>query len=97
MMTDAEQQELKEQNAELLREKAAADAKLREHILTSLDFLTKEVHAIRISMSEMPQVRANQQSQADRIRSLEDRWIIIVAAWVITIIGFILYVKWKLP
>lgn len=96
-MTETEQQELKEQNAELLREKSAADAKLREHILTSLDFLTKEVHAIRISMSEMPQVRANQQSQADRIRSLEDRWIIIVATWVVTVIGIVFYVKWKLP
>lgn len=97
MTPEDEAAELKLANAALLKEKADAVARWHEEVRASLKAMTSEIAAIKLNTNELPQIRANQQSQADRLRSLEDRWIIIVATWLITVIGSVLYVKWKIP
>lgn len=99
-MTEIEQavvDDLKKKTALLLEEKAAREEKLIEKIISKLESIEKEVHIVRSSTTELPQIRANQESQGTRIRTLEDRWIIIVAVWIMTTVGFAFYLKWKLP
>lgn len=96
-MTPEEEAELKRANAALLKEKADAVAQWHAEVRASLKTMTAEIAAIKMNTNELPQIRANQESHAIRIRSLEDRWIIIVATWIMTVVGFVLYIKYKLP
>lgn len=105
-MTDTELAELdamKKQTALLLEEKAKREEEkakreeqLIEKIIAKLESIERELQIVRSSTTELPQLRANQESQAVRIRTLEDRWIIVVAMWIITVLGFVAYIKWRL-
>lgn len=97
MTPEEEAAELKLANAVLLKEKADAVARWHEEVRASLKTLASEIATVKLNTNELPQIRANQESHSTRIRSLEDRWIIIVAVWVMTVLGFILYVHWRLP
>lgn len=99
-MTEAELSDFtdaKKQNAELLREKAEHEAKLREQIIEKLDSLTKEVHQIRLSTNQMPQLVANQESLGQRVRVIEDFKIKAVFSMIIAMIllGAVNFAFWK--
>lgn len=99
-MNEAEQADMadvKKQNAELLREKAEHEAKLREQIIEKLDSLTKDVHLIRLSTNQMPQIIANQDSLGQRVRAIEDFKIKAVFTMILAFImmGAINFAFWK--
>jgi len=99
-MNEAEQAdmvEMKKQNAELLREKAEHEAKLREQIIEKLDSLTKDVHLIRLSTNQMPQIIANQDALGQRVRVIEDFKIKAVFSMIIAVIlmGGANFAFWK--
>lgn len=99
-MNEAEQAdmvEVRKQNAELLREKAEHEAKLRDQIIEKLDSLTKDVHLIRMSTNQLPQIMANQDTLGQRIRVIEDFKIKAVFTMVISMIllGGINFAFWK--
>lgn len=97
-MNEAEQAdmvEVRKQNAELLREKAEHEAKLRDQIIEKLDHLTKDVHSIRESTLHLPQIMANQDALGQRIRVIEDfkikatfTMIIRMMLWGAAVFGF---------
>lgn len=72
MLTEAEQQQLKEDNAALLREKADAVAAWHKEVRDTLKKLTDEIATIKGNTSELPQLRANLESLQTRVRVLED-------------------------
>lgn len=74
-MTEAEQQEkveMKKKMEALLQEKAEREDRLRDLIIEKLDSLTKEVHTIRLSTNELPQLRADLRELEKRIKVIED-------------------------
>jgi hypothetical protein len=97
-MNEAEQAdmvEVRKQNAELLREKAEHEANLRDQIIKKLDSLTSDVHLIRMSTSQLPQIMANQDTLGQRIRAIEDfkikatfTMIIAMMLWGAAVFGF---------
>lgn len=97
MSPEDESAKLKQENAALLKEKADAVAQWHDEVRLSLNTLTSEIALIKLNTNELPQLRANQESQAVRIRVLEDFRIIMTALYVLTVAGFVLYVNWKLP
>lgn len=96
MSPEDEAAKLKLENAELLKERAAAAALWHEEVRSSLKAITLKIATIELNTNDLQQLRANQASQAERIRTLEDRWIIIIATLVMTVVGCVLYVNWKL-
>lgn len=97
MSPEDESAKLKQENAALLKEKADSVKQWHDEVRSSLMTLTSEVALIKLNTNELPQLRANQESQAVKIRMLEDRWIITVAVFIFAIIGLVLYVNLKLP
>lgn len=97
MSTEDESAKLKQENAALLKEKADAVAQWHDEVRLSLKTLTSEIALIKLNTNELPQLRANQESQAVRIRVLEDFRIIMVALYILTVVGFALFVNWKIP
>lgn len=99
-MNEAEQADMadvKKQNAELLREKAEHEAKLREQIIGKLESLAKDVHLIRLSTNQMPQIVSNQESLGQRVRAIEDFKIKAVFTMIIAFImmGSLNFAFWK--
>ncbi len=97
MTPEDESARLKQENAALLKEKADAVALWHDEVRLSLKTLTSEIALIKLNTNELPQLRANQESQAVRIRVLEDFRIIMVALYILTVAGFVLYVNSKVP
>ena len=71
-MTDTEQQEMKEENARLLREKAAADAEWHKEVRATLKAHSTELQSIVHNTSELPQLRAELRDVDKRVKRLED-------------------------
>jgi len=93
----ADMLDLKKQNAELLREKAEHEAKLRDQIIEKLESLSKDVHLIRISTNQLPQIIANQDALGQRVRIIEDFKIKAVFSMAIAMIlmGGANFAFWK--
>jgi len=71
-MTDTEQQEMKEENARLLREKSAADAEWHKEVRATLKAHSIELQSIVHNTSELPQLRAELRDMDKRVKRLED-------------------------
>lgn len=96
-MTEKEQSdmdEMKRKTAALLQEKANREEKLRDQIIEKLDCLTKEVHTIRLSTNELPQLRAELREQEKRLKCLEDLAMKMIAG--ISTALAIIAALWKL-
>lgn len=71
-MTESEQQEMKEENAKLLREKADAVAKWHEEVRVTLKKHSDELQAILFNTAELPALRLEIRDLKARIKVIED-------------------------
>lgn len=79
-MTDTEQQEMKEENAKLLREKADAVAQWQEEVRRTLKKHTEDLAVISHNTDELPHLRTEINGLKERVKDIEDFKLKAVAA-----------------
>lgn len=99
-MTEAEQNEFdsaKRVAALLLEEKAKREEQWRDNVIDKLESMDKDLHAVRLSTNQFPQLVANIESQGQRIRIIEDFKIkaIFIIAFAFLVFGFLNFAFWK--
>ena len=93
-MTEVEQQELKEANAALLREKADAVAAWHKEVRDTLKKHTEELQIIMRNTTELPQLRANIATLETRVRNIEDFKIKAIFSMVVAFVLIGVFWKW---